>query len=179
MFAVWITGRPASGKTTIAGALVRRLHRLGLEPEVLESDVFRTFLTPRPTFGEEERVAFYRAMAHVGELLTRHGVPVIFDATANRRAYRDLARRKIPRFIEVFVDCPLDLCVARDPKGLYRKAQAGGTTTLPGVQVDYEAPERPDVHVHSDREDPDAAAGRIVDLLEQIGYVAPPRRRRL
>ncbi len=114
-------------------------------------------------------------MAHVGAMFVAHGVPVVFDATANRRAYRDEARRLIPRFVEVFVDCPLEACVARDPKGLYRKALAGSIATLPGVQTTYEPPERPDVHIRSDREEPEAGARRIIDDLVERGLLTKKR----
>ena len=100
-------------------------------------------------------------MVWIGTLLTRHGVPVIFDATANRRSYRDAARRQTPRFIEVFVDVPLEVCVARDPKGIYRNA----TDDVPGLQAVYEPPEKPEIVINGLRESPLDAARRIVSLL--------------
>jgi adenylylsulfate kinase len=170
-FAVWLTGLPASGKSTIARALVRELSARGLDPAVLESDALREVLTPKPTYHEEEREAFYRAMGWIGALLVRHGVPVVFDATANRRVYRAPAREAIERFVEVFVDCPLEVCMARDPKGIYRRAQQGGATTVPGLQAPYESPERPDATVSGARDTPAAAAAAIVRVLEQRGYI--------
>src|SRR5262249_39996644 len=95
-----------------------------------------------------------------------HGVSVIFDATANRRAYRDRTRQTIPRFIEVFVECPLETCIQRDPKGIYRKAREGDATQVPGVQAPYEPPERPDVIVRGDRDTPAEAAQRILAALD-------------
>lgn len=170
-FAVWITGLPASGKSTIARALVRELAARGIDVAVLESDVLRHVLTPHPTYSEEERETFYGAMMYIGSLLAEHGVPVIFDATANRRAYRTAARAAIERFIEVYVDCPLDLCVARDPKGLYRKAQSGVASTVPGLQAAYEAPEHAEVVVSGHGHSPEAGARAIVGALEDRGYV--------
>jgi adenylylsulfate kinase len=169
-FAVWITGLPASGKSTITRALVRELAGRGVEAAVLESDVLRSVMTPHPTYSDEERKNFYAALVYIGALLARHGVPVIFDATANRRVYRAAARSAIGDFVEVFVDSPLDVCVARDPKGIYRTARAGGAKTVPGVQTPYEAPERPDVVV-SGEEPPDRAARAIVRVLEDRGYL--------
>lgn len=142
-----------------------------MDVAVLESDALRQVFTPHPRYEEGERDAFYGQMIYVGVLLTQHGVPVIFDATANRRAYRDQARRQIPRFLEVYVDCPLATCMARDPKGLYRAALQGAAKTVPGLQQPYEPPEEPDVLVHGDREEPDAAAGRVVAKLLEKGYV--------
>lgn len=170
-FAVWITGLPASGKSTVASALREELASLGVNVAVLESDALRKVLTPRPRYDDEERDVFYGALAHVGLLLTEHGVSVIFDATANRRAYRDRARREIARFLEVFVDCPLAACIARDPKGIYRKGREGSATGVPGLQADYEPPHAPDVVVRGDAEDPVQAARRIVNKLVESGYV--------
>lgn len=170
-FAVWITGLPASGKSTIAAALVRELSSRGVSVAVLESDALRRVLTPRPTYTEEERDVFYGAMAYIGQLLTDHGVPVIFDATGNRRAYRDRARQQIVRFAEVYVDCPVDVCAARDPKGIYREAREGTATTVPGMQAAYELPEKPEVVVRGDREAPEEAARRVVETLVKKGYL--------
>jgi adenylylsulfate kinase-like enzyme len=92
---------------------------------------------------------------------------VIFDATANRRAYRDAARKSIARFAEAYVDTPLEVCAARDTKGLYRK---GGT--LPGVGAPYEAPLSPDVTLHGDRGSPSEAAATLVQFLEKQGWLS-------
>ena len=170
-FAVWMTGLPASGKSTITRAFVHELAARGVDVAVLESDALRQVLTPRATYSDEERETFYRTMAYIGALLVKHGVPVVFDATANRRAYRAGARAAIERFIEVHVDCPLDVCIARDPKGIYRKAQSGQASTVPGVQASYEAPEQPDVVVSGHDEPPEVGGHAIVCALEDKGYV--------
>jgi adenylylsulfate kinase len=137
---------------------------------VLESDALRQVLTPHPSYTDEERETFYGSMVYIGSLLVTHGVPVIFDATANRRAYRAGARNRIERFIEAYVDCPLDVCVARDPKGIYRKAQSGEASTVPGVQAAYEPPEHAEVVV-SGSSDSSEQARAIVAALEARGYV--------
>ncbi len=170
-FAVWITGLPASGKSTVTAALKKELVLRGVNVAVLESDALRKVLTPQPRYDEEERNVFYGALAHVGQLLTEHGVSVIFDATANRRAYRDQARHAIARFLEAFVDCPLDICISRDPKGIYRRGREGSAAGVPGMDAVYEPPDSPDVAVRGDVEDPVRAARRIVDKLIETGYV--------
>ncbi len=170
-FAVWITGLPASGKSTVAAALRKELASRGVNVAVLESDELRKVLTPRPRYDDAERDFFYRALACVGLLLTRHGVSVIFDATANRRAYRDRARREIARFLEVFVDSPLSVCMARDPKGIYRRGGEGKASGVPGVDAEYEPPLSPDVVVRGDAEEPARAACRIVGKLVETGYL--------
>jgi len=170
-FAIWVTGLPASGKSTLVTSLKAQLADRGIDAAVLESDVLRQILTLHPRYDEQEREAFYRQMVYIGTLLTRHGVPVIFDATANRRCYRDRAREEIPRFIEVYVDCPLEICIARDPKGIYRKAREGEANTVPGVQSAYEPPEKPDVIVNGGQDMPEAAARSVIVKLAEKGYL--------
>ena len=170
-FAVWITGLPASGKSTVAAALKAQLAERGIDAAVLASDELRRVLTPQPRYDEPEREGFYAQMVYIGGLLTQHGVPVIFDATANRRCYRDEARRRLARFLEVYVDCPLAVCMARDPKGIYRDGSDGKTRTVPGLQAVYEPPENPDVLVDGESEDASRAARRIVAKLVEKAYV--------
>lgn len=170
-FAVWITGLPASGKSSVTSALVAELAGRGVDVAVLESDVLRRVLTPEPRYDEPEREVFYGAMAYIGQLLTAHGVPVIFDATANRRSWRERARRMIPRFLEVYVDCPLPVCEARDPKGIYRRAREGSAPNVPGIQAGYEPPFSPDLVVRGDSESPPDSARRIVAALLEKGLL--------
>ena len=170
-FAVWITGLPASGKSTVTRALASQLAARGIEAAVLESDAMRKVFTPHPQYTEEERNLFYNQMTWVGALLVSHGVPVIFDATANRRSWREDARRTIPRLLEVYVDAPLNVCMARDPKGIYRQAGQAETSSVPGLQTPYEPPERPDIVVNGDRDDPESAARSIVASLLEKRYI--------
>lgn len=164
-FAIWLTGLPASGKSAIVAALEPQLEALGLPVEVLESDAVRRVLTPAPTYSPAERDLFYRALAFMGARLVAHGVTVIVDATANRRAYRDFARNLIPRFIEVAVECPLETCMQRDYKGIYRRGQRGESTTVPGLQEAYEPPLNPELTIDTTRVAAQAAAGKVLDLL--------------
>ena len=170
-FAVWITGLPASGKSTIVASLTAQLAARGVDVAVLESDFLRQIFTPHPRYDEEERDNFYRQMAYVGILLTQHGVPVIFDATANRRIYRDRVRQQIVKFLEVYVDCPLTICISRDPKGIYRAARMGTANAVPGLQAEYEPPQEPDLVVRGDEEAPEVAAQRIVAKLVEKKFV--------
>jgi adenylylsulfate kinase len=168
-FAVWLTGLSGSGKSAIARALLDNLHARGIDAALLESDVMRTQLTPFPRYDEEDRDFFYGALLAIGLLLVKQGRPVVFDATANRRAYRDAARKRITRFAEVYVDTPLEVCAARDTKGLYR---GGKAATLPGVQAPYEPPLAPELVVHGDRGSPQQAASATVGMLEQKGWLS-------
>ena len=164
-FAIWVTGLPASGKSTITEALQSGLEAAGLQVEVLESDTLRRLLTPSPSYSDVERNLFYRAMAFAGSRLVAHGVTVVFDATATKREYRAFARDLIDRFVEVAVECPLDVCMARDTKGTYRKGLAGESKTVPGLQTPYEAPENPDVRIDSVHMSTQAAVERILAVL--------------
>ena len=165
-FAIWLTGLPASGKSTIVTALKPRLEALGLSVEVLESDAVRCTLTPTPTYSQAERDLFYRALAFMGARLVAHGVTVIFDATANRRAYRDFARSLIPRFIEVAVECPLELAMQRDYKGTYQRGQRGESSTVPGLQDPYEAPVNPEVRIDTTKASASEAAEMILKVAK-------------
>ena len=168
-FAVWLTGLPASGKSTVARALAKEMANRGVDCAVLESDELRNILTPHPRYDEPEREDFYRQMAWIGAQMVRHGITVLFDATAHRRAYREQARREIPKFLEVYVSCPLEVCMTRDPKGIYRDAATGGQ--VPGLQAPYEPPLEPEVLIHGDRDDPAESAKRILAALEQRGFL--------
>ena len=162
---IWITGLPASGKSTIVAALRPQLEALGLTVDVLESDEVRRLLTPQATYSSEERDLFYRALAFTGQCLVAHGVTVVFDATASRQAYRDWARAMIPRFIEVAVECPLALCMKRDRKGTYQKGLRGESTTVPGLQSSYESPANPELRIDTTKLSPQQAAKQICDIV--------------
>ena len=164
-FAIWLTGHSGSGKSAIARELVRLLHERGAEVSVLESDVMRTQLTPFPRYDDQDRDFFYGSLANIGVGLVQEGRGVIFDATANRRAYRDAARKRIARFAEVHVDTPLEVCRARDPKGLYRQ----------GMKIPYEPPLAPELVVHGARGTPQEQAAAVVSLLEQRGWISAAR----
>ncbi|MCC7018007.1 MAG: adenylyl-sulfate kinase [Rhodospirillales bacterium] len=170
-FAVWVTGLPASGKSTLVASLRTELAARGVDAAVLESDVLRPIFTPQPRYDEQEREAFYRQMIWVGALLVHHGVPVIFDATANRRAHREQARLQIPRFLEVYVECPLEVCMARDPKGIYRHARQGEARHVPGLQVPYEPPLAPDLVIRGDTGEPSESVRRIIETLFSRRYL--------
>ena len=164
-WAVWLTGPPASGKSTIARALVDALKERGVRAAVLESDALRAVLTPEPTYEPDERDRFYAEVAALAALLVAQGIPVIVDATAPRRAHRERLRRAVREFLEVLVATPHEICERRDPKGLYARARVGDAPHLPGATESYEAPERPDVVV-SGTASPEESAREIFRSLE-------------
>jgi len=166
-FAIWLTGIPSSGKSTIANFLKKRLSEYNIKIEVLESDEVRKIITPNPKYNEFERELFYRSLVAIGKYLTDNGVSVIFDATAHKRSYREYARSLIKNFIEVYVYCPLEECIKRDVKGLYSKALKGVIKTLPGLQVKYEEPINPDLIVYTDKESVRESVDKIMSLIKE------------
>ena len=159
---VWLTGLPASGKTTLATAIVRALERRGVHAVRLDGDELRGALG---IAGHDEttRDALYERLAGLAARTAARGVISVVAATAHKRAYRERARAQAPRFIEVWVATPISECERRDPKGLYSAARAGKTETLPGVGVPYEPPLEPDV-VALGGEDRDAIDA-VVELV--------------
>jgi adenylylsulfate kinase len=164
-FVVWFTGLPASGKSTLARAVKRRLAERGIHAVYLDSDALRPVLTPRPAYTEEERDWFYQVLAFLAAWLAGSGVNVLVAATAHKRAYREQARGQIARFAEAYVQCPLHICEQRDPKGIYQLARSGSAGQVPGVGVPYEPPQRPEAVVDCARLTPDEAAA---DILTQL-----------
>jgi adenylylsulfate kinase len=163
---IWLTGLPAAGKSTLATRLAQRLQALGVASSVLDSDAVRAALGAPAGQGPSERDAFYAHLAGLAALLAGQGLVVIVAATAPGRAHRAGARARWPRFLEVLVDAPLELCERRDPKGLYQAARAGALPELPGVGIPYEPPLTPDVV---------AAGGEDAAAVEAIVARVAPR----
>lgn len=168
-FAIWFTGLPASGKTTLARALQQRLAESGIRTELLDSDALRARLMPDSTFTEAERDRFYDLVVFLAALLTQNGVNVLIAATAQKRAYRAAARAQIERFYEVYVVCAAAVCRRRDPKGLWARADRGAIHNLPGADAAYEAPAEPDVTVCNDQLTVESALALVYDGLATRG----------
>lgn len=166
LFAIWLTGIPSSGKSTLAKGLRDRLVKLGYKVEILESDQVRRIITPKPRYDDYERDLFYRALVAIGKYLVENDIIVLFDATAHKKAYREYGKKVIRRLIEVYVYCPLEVCIKRDVKGLYTKAFKGEIKTLPGLQVPYEEPENPDIIVYTHRESIEESVNKIMEYIE-------------
>jgi len=170
-FAVWFTGLPASGKSTLARGLQQRLAGRGIATQLLDSDELRARLIPEATYSGAERDWFYDLIAFLASLLTRNGVNVLIAATGQKRAYRDAARAQIGHFCEVFIDCPAQRCQLRDPKGLWRKAMRGEIHNLPGVGADYEAPLQAEVIIHNDLLTVEEAVAQVDAALAARGCI--------
>ena len=165
-WAIWLTGPPAAGKTTIARAFLDVAASEGVRAVHLESDPLRRILTPEPTYSRPERDRFYREVAELAALLVSQGFPVVVDATAPRQAHRDFLRSKVGAFFEVFVQASRQTREARDPKGLYRLARRGGAPHLPGAEEPYEEPDRPELVV-SGEGSPEEAVAALLRLARE------------
>ena len=170
-FAVWFTGLPSSGKTVMAEKMCGILSERGVTVVLFDSDELRRVLTPRPVYTDEERDWFYGVVVYLAEHLTESGVNVVISATAPRRYYRATARLHIEKFAEVFVDCPEALCRARDPKGLWKKADRGEIRSLPGAGIPYEKPSSPEVHIDTAHTSVTDAARRVLSGLAALGFI--------
>ena len=173
---VWLTGLPSSGKSTIAAALERSLVESGHAAYFLDGDNLRHGLSGDLAFSPADRTENIRRVAHVARLMADAGMVAIASLVSpahhDRALARDLHEAAGLRFIEVYVNTPVEVCEQRDPKGLYARARAGKLQDFTGVSAPYQPPEAPDVLVQGADEDPKAAAGRIREALEHAWAAA-------
>lgn len=164
-FTVWFTGMSGAGKSTLSERLIARLQEAGgaqsPKIELLDGDVVRTHLSKGLGFSREDRDTNIRRIGFVSGLLARNGVIVVVAAISPYRDTREEVKRSITNFIEVFVDCPLDVLISRDVKGLYNRAIKGEVGHFTGISDPYEAPLNPCVVVHTERESVDESVDKI------------------
>jgi len=171
-FTLWFTGLSGAGKSTISGIIEKRLRDAGAKVEVLDGDVVRENLSKGLGFSKEDRDVNIRRIGFVCELLSRNGVIAIVAAISPYRAVREEIRSRIRNFVEIYVECPLEVVSDRDVKGLYRKAMAGDLPQFTGVSDPYEPPLQPEVVVHSASEAPEESANRVWAKLEELGLIS-------
>lgn len=158
---VWFTGLSGAGKTTICRAVEVELRAKGLPVEVLDGDAIRDYLCSDLGFSEADRRENIKRIAYVAQLLTRNGVVVLVAAISPYRSSREEARQAIGNFLEVYVNAPLEVCEARDTKGLYRRARAGEIAGFTGIDQPYEAPMTAELECRTDRESAAESCGRV------------------
>ena len=170
---VWLTGRPSAGKSTIANLVERELLALGHHTYLLDGDNVRHGLTKDLGFTSADRVENIRRVAEVARLMTDAGLIAIVSFISPFRSERRMARDLVEagEFLEVFVDAPLDVAEARDPKGLYAKARRGELRNFTGIDSPYEPPEAPELRIDTTALTPAAAAARVVAALRDRGVI--------
>ena len=170
-FTLWFTGLSGAGKSTLSEILYARLRAGGRKVELLDGDEVREHLSKGLGFSKADRDTNVRRIGFVCELLSRNGVIAITAAISPYRAVRDELRARIPNFVEVFAECPVDVLAARDVKGLYKKALAGEIQQFTGVSDPYEPPLHPEVRVDSSQETIEQSVAKIWFKLEELGLV--------
>ena len=167
-FTLWFTGLSGAGKTTISELVSTELKARGSRLEILDGDIVRENLSKGLGFSKEDRDTNVRRIAFVADLLSRNGTPVITAAISPYKQIRDEARDMMgDRFIEVYIEASVDACAERDVKGLYAKAFSGEIKEFTGVSDPYEAPENPEVTIHTETESPEESAARLIQYLEE------------
>ena len=171
---VWLTGLSGAGKTTIAHELRASAEARGRQVEILDGDIVRENLSKGLGFSKEDRDTNIRRIAFVSQLLTRNGAFVIVAAISPYAGVREEAREMIGDFVEVHVDCSIDVLTARDTKGLYEKALSGEIKNFTGISDPYEAPTSPELIISTADEQVEQSAARVMDYLEANGYLNKP-----
>ncbi len=170
-FTLWFTGLPCSGKSAIADRLAEVLKERGLRVERLDGDIVRQSLTRDLGFSRKDRDENIRRVTFVAKLLSRNGVAVLTSFISPYREIRDESRREIENFVEVYVKCPVDVCMKRDVKGMYKKALRGEIKEFTGVSDPYEEPLHPEILIESDKESLEESVNRVLRGVEKLGYL--------
>ena len=168
---LWFTGLPCSGKSAVADRVAEILRERNVKVERLDGDIVRQDLTRDLGFSKEDRDENIRRVTFVAKLLTRNDVIVLTSFVSPYRKARDRARKEIGNFIEVFVKCPLEVCIDRDVKGMYKKALNGEIKEFTGVSDPYEEPLNPELILETDKETLEESADKVIQKLTDLGYL--------
>ncbi len=176
-FTLWFTGLPSSGKSTIAKEVENELRRRGLQVENLDADGLRKNLHPDLGFTKEERGINNRRIGFISKLLTKNNIATIVAAVSPFKEYRQVAREMVEeegQFYQIYVECPVEVCKERDPKGLYEKAEEGIIPNFTGISHPFEEPKigEYDLKVNTEELDPDSATEKVVQFLSDTGIFA-------
>lgn len=170
-FTLWFTGLSGSGKSTNSYRIYIEMKRRGLKAELLDGDIIRTNFSQGLGFSKMDRDINIRRIGFVSYLLNKNGIISLVAAISPYEATRDLNRKLISNYIEVFCDCPLEVLAQRDPKGLYRKAMAGEIANFTGVSDPYEAPQAPEIHLDTSTISEDESFSKVISYLENRGFI--------
>lgn len=169
IFNLWLTGLSGSGKTTIAFKVSERLQKANIPHEVLDGDVLRPVLSPGAGYTEKERNAFRHKIIFLAKLLNKHGVSCVIPLLSSSRKVREHARNELTNFNEVYVKCPIDICMKRDPDGLYKKAKNGKESNIVGIHIPYEEPENPEILLETSKQDVESCVRIITNRIKDMG----------
>ena len=170
-FTLWLTGMSGAGKTTISSLLEAKFREQGARVERLDGDEVRKHVSRGLGFSREDRDENIRRIGFVAKLLSRNGVIAIVAAISPYRAVRQELRLAIGAFVEIHVDCPMDVLIARDAKGLYKKALRGEIANFTGVSDPYEPPLNPELVIDTSTETPQESATRVWNKLKELGLI--------
>ena len=171
---IWFTGLSGSGKSTVANQVATNLHQSGRMTYVLDGDNIRHGLNKNLGFSPEDRQENIRRIGEVAKLFADAGLITTTAFISPYRQDRDEVRNILPsgRFVEVLVDCPLEVCESRDPKGLYKKARAGELKGFTGIDAPYEAPKNAELVVNTNDLDLSACTQKVIDYLLEQGLTS-------
>ena len=170
-FTIWFTGLPCSGKSCVADKVAEKLRENGIKVERLDGDIVRKHLTHDLGFSKEDRDENISRVTFVAKLLTRNGVAVLASFVSPYRERRKKSRKEIGDFVEVYVKCPIDVCMQRDIKGMYKKAINGEIKDFTGISDPYEEPITPELIIQTDKESIDESANKVLKKLDELGYI--------
>ena len=164
---LWFTGLSGSGKSTIADELEKKLHQLGKHSILLDGDNVRHGLNKDLGFTDQDRVENIRRIAEVSKLMVSSGLITIVSFISPFQSERVMARNLLDEgeFIEIYIDTPIEICEARDPKGLYKKARAGKLKNFTGIDSEYEVPEKAEITLRNSKANIDDLVGEILEYL--------------
>ncbi|KGT38904.1 adenylyl-sulfate kinase [Weizmannia sp. CD-2023] len=170
---LWFTGLSGAGKSTLSVAVEQELHGRGIRTYILDGDNIRHGLNKNLGFSPEDRKENIRRIGEVSKLFVDAGVMVLTAFISPYRADRDMVRELVEdnEFVEIYVNCPLEECEQRDPKGLYKKARNGEIQNFTGIDAPYEAPEHPELVVETHKQPLEQAVEQVIRFLEEKGYI--------
>ena len=168
---VWFTGLSGAGKTTISKIVEKKLHALNLQTELLDGDQVREQLTSDLGYSFEDRMQNIQRVAYVANLLTKHHVIVLAAFISPYKVMREYCRQNIGSYVEVYVKCPIEECIRRDVKGLYKKALDGQMKNFTGISDTFEEPAHPEITVETNKSSPEQCAEQIITYLKKHHYI--------
>jgi len=170
-FNLWFTGLSGSGKTTTSLKVSDYLNSISKDNEVMDGDVYRAILSPNANYSSKEREAFRKKVIYIAKILNKHGISCIIALLSSSQSIRDLARQELQNFVEVYVKCPIEVCIQRDPKGLYDRRKNGLENSVVGIDIPYEEPVSPEIVIETNSQSLDDTVKIIIDKLNRLNYL--------